>query len=67
MLEWSCHVCGEIRSDDKISVHSKEIEINGIKIKQNVRHCNDRINCIEGAKNIDWLRGPAHYEMTKKE
>lgn len=64
-LTWSCHVCGEIRSDDKISVYSREVDLDGIKIKQNVRYCNDRPACIEGAKNVDWLRGPAQYEMTK--
>jgi hypothetical protein len=66
-LTWTCHVCGETRSDDKISVQSKTVEVNGIVIKQNVRYCNDRPACIEGAKNVDWLGGPAHYEMTKDE
>jgi hypothetical protein len=65
-LTWTCHVCGETRPDSKISVYSTELQINGIIIKQNVRHCNDRPNCIEEAKNVDWLRGPAHYELTKE-
>jgi hypothetical protein len=64
---WSCHVCGEIRPDERISVYSKEVEINNIKIKQNVRYCNDRPACVEGASHVDWMDGPAHYEMTKNE
>jgi hypothetical protein len=64
-LNWTCHVCGDERPDDKISVHSTTKVTGAIEIKQNVRYCNDRVDCIEGAKQINWLDGPAHYEMTK--
>jgi len=64
-LSWTCHVCGEERPDDKISVHSVTKTTRMIEIKQNVRYCNDRVDCIEGAKKINWLDGPAHYETTK--
>ena len=66
-LTWSCHVCGAERPDEKISVYSTVVTNSGIEIKQNVRYCNDNPACIEGAKNVDWLSGPAHYEMTKTE
>lgn len=66
-LTWTCHVCGEERPDDKISVHSKWASVAGIEVKQNVRYCNDRPECAEGAKNVDWLKGPAHYELKREE
>lgn len=54
---WKCHVCGEERPDDKISVLSKAILIGGrVCGQQNVRYCNDRPSCVEGAKNIDFLK-----------
>jgi hypothetical protein len=57
-LTWTCHVCKEERPDDRISVYttSKRTEL-GVEIKQNVRYCNDNPACLEGAKEIDWLRG----------
>jgi len=66
MDEWTCHVCGKTRPDDKISVYSQTLMLENVKIQQNVRYCNDNPECIEGAKHVDWLRGPAHYEMTKE-
>jgi hypothetical protein len=53
--EWTCHVCGKSRPDNKISVHSTTIIKNDIPITQNVRYCNDNPDCIEGAKTIDWI------------
>jgi hypothetical protein len=66
-LTWTCHVCGEERPDGKISVYSTTKKIGNVDIKQNVRYCNDKPECVEGAKQVDWLNGPAHYEMTKND
>ena len=56
---WKCHVCGEERPDDKISVLSKPIIINGQVVsggQQNIRYCNDRPACIEGAKEFSFFK-----------
>jgi len=60
-------VCGEERPDNKIDVYSRTATADGIEIKQNVRHCNDRQSCIDGASKVNWLRGPAHYELKREE
>lgn len=56
-LSWACHVCGDVRPDDKISVLTTEMVYGegNIPMKQNVRYCNDRPNCVEGAKEINFL------------
>ncbi len=59
-LTWKCHVCGEERPDDKISVLSKPLIINGQVVsggQQNIRYCNDRPACIEGAKEHCFFKG----------
>lgn len=58
-LTWTCHVCGEERPDDKISVFKSTVEMKGVRIPitQNVRYCNDRQSCIEGAPNINFVEG----------
>lgn len=55
-LTWTCHICKEERPDAKISVLTKPVEnewakLVGGKVEQNVRYCNDRPSCIEGAKS----------------
>lgn len=60
-LTWKCHVCGDDRPDDKISVHSEteKIGIPGMEVPvtANVRFCNDRSKCCEGAPAVAarWL------------
>lgn len=54
-LTWKCHVCGEERHDAYISVYKKKSNINGIDFQQNIRYCNDKPECAEGAKEIDFL------------
>ena len=55
---WKCHICGEERPDDKISVLSKPLIINGqVCGQQNIRYCNDRLACIEGAKEFSFFKG----------
>ena len=56
---WKCHICGEERPDEKISVLSKPIMINGQVVpggEQNIRYCNDRPVCIEGAKEFSFFK-----------
>ena len=50
-MTWKCHICGEERPDECISVRSTDIsETYGLPegtITQNVRHCNDNGSCIQ--------------------
>lgn len=55
-LEWRCHVCGDTRPDAKISVYSTIKMIGRVETQQNVRYCNDRPACIEGASSVDFLK-----------
>jgi hypothetical protein len=56
-LTWKCHVCGDERPDALIGVFSKEVELaGGVMATQNVRYCLDRESCVEGAKQVDWLK-----------
>lgn len=56
-LIWRCHVCGDERPDDRISVYSsqKEIGTTGTMMTQNVRYCNYRPSCVEGAKAVNFM------------
>lgn len=58
MLTWKCHICGEERPDDKISVHTKPLMVvNGEPFgQQNIRYCNDKRACIEGAKTKSFFK-----------
>jgi hypothetical protein len=57
-LTWTCHVCKRERPDDKISVCSKAIRIEGQVVgEQNIRYCNDNPDCIEKAKDYDLIGG----------
>lgn len=47
---WVCMVCKDERPDDMISVYSEKGTRDGISIQVNVRHCNDRQACIDGAR-----------------
>ena len=56
-ITWTCHICGERRPDNKISVFTSEVDRGfGIVITQNVRYCNDKDTCIEAAKTF------SHFE-----
>lgn len=51
--KWKCHVCGSTRPDAQISVHKSDIGVEkglppGV-MTQNVRYCNDRPSCQQGA------------------
>lgn len=63
MSTWQCHVCGEIRPDERIDVHSTDRDFGrGVIAKQNVRHCNDKQLCIDGARGINWTGKPEAKE-----
>ena len=52
---WKCHVCGEDRPDNKISVLTKPLFIQGRNIgEQNIRYCNDKDECKEKAKTVSF-------------
>ena len=59
-LTWKCHICGDIRPDDRISVRTTDISAkSGLPpgtMQQNVRYCNDREKCIEGAKTFSFVK-----------
>lgn len=56
---WTCHVCGDRRPDERISVHKSEREfVWGTTVTENVRYCNDRPACREGAATITFLSEP---------
>ena len=55
-LTWTCHVCGAERPDERISVYSSNTTLpSGVTMTQNVRYCNDRPACIEGARDVSWF------------
>ena len=57
METWTCHICKRERPDDRISVLTKPLVINGQAIgQQNIRYCNDNPACIEGAQHFDFLK-----------
>jgi len=56
-IKWTCHICGELRPDDKISVLTKPLIINGETVgDQNIRYCNDKADCIEKAKDFSFFK-----------
>lgn len=56
-LTWTCHVCHEERPDEFISVHSIPHTTRwGVQITENIRYCNDRLECIEGAPEKSMFR-----------
>ena len=54
-LEWSCHICKEVRPDEFISVavhdNSKVLGVPEGTVQSNVRYCNDNKDCEEKAKS----------------
>lgn len=54
---WSCHICHEVRADAQISVITHHrVLAGGVAFDENVRYCNDRPACIEGAKTFRHIR-----------
>lgn len=50
-LVWRCDVCGEERPDEKISVFKRE-HYKPVRMTENIKFCNDRPACFEGAKTF---------------
>lgn len=51
-LEWSCHVCGEMRPDHAISVAKRMRPLTSVVMTENLRYCNDREECASAA--VSW-------------
>ena len=53
-LTWTCHICKEERPDRFISVwaHQRTLGDSDVVITENVRFCNDRPACLEGAQTF---------------
>jgi hypothetical protein len=49
---WRCHVCGDERPNERVSVYSESNWMSGVRAKYNVRYCNDRPECRAGAPNV---------------
>ena len=61
--KWDCQICGEERPDDKISVISKPLVIEGrVLVTQNIKYCNDRQYCIEKAKDYSYFKNKMEVE-----
>lgn len=54
-LGWTCHVCGDERPDQFVSVRSRPFAIGEVIGHENIRYCNDRPACIEGSKTKTFL------------
>jgi hypothetical protein len=60
-LTWTCHVCGDVRPDNRISVYQRHSMLAGrFPYTENVRYGNDREACISRA------RRPLHPEGCKR-
>lgn len=56
---WTCHICGDTRPDDKISVRQHITNADGgFTVTQNVRYCNDRPDCIAGSFDYRHIPDP---------
>lgn len=55
-MTWTCHVCGDERTDAKISVAKYKGKRGklayGIPVGYNVRFCNDRPECEAGTRAV---------------
>ena len=56
-ITWTCHICGRIRPDSKINVHTRPIVVNGNNFgEENIRYCNDSPSCIEKVGEFSFLK-----------
>ena len=59
MLTWTCHICGAERPDDRISVYKTDMSTKyGLPVgtvQENVRYCNDNVDCCEKAKTFSFV------------
>lgn len=54
---WTCHVCKRERPDDKIGVHSHDVQLPklDVPIRQNVRYCLDDPECVARAPHVNFI------------
>ena len=56
-MEWTCHICKEVRPDECISVCVKSLIMNGQQLgEQNIRYCNDKESCIKGVEEFSFIK-----------
>lgn len=56
-MTWRCDICKEERPDMFIYVLKKPLMVSGQEIgQQNIKYCNDRIACVEGAKTFSFIK-----------
>lgn len=52
-VQWTCHICGRMRNDADIAVHSHSMPdgygLPGGTVKLNVRYCRDNDACVRAA------------------
>lgn len=54
-MTWTCHICGDERPDEFISVRQHETTVGGLSVQQNVRYCNDRVACTIDAETFRFM------------
>lgn len=60
-ITWTCHICGDERPDSLISVYQTRAPMPGrpdYPVTQNVRFCNDRPQCRDGATRFSFFTKP---------
>jgi hypothetical protein len=55
-MKWTCHICGRERMDERISVIVHKRKIAGVPFDENVRYCNDDMECTEKAKTFSFIK-----------
>ncbi len=55
--KWKCHICGQVRPAKMISVRSKQVDVKGFAVTENIRYCNDKPGCIEASKTFSLIKG----------
>lgn len=59
-FKWTCHICGDDRPDERISVHTTDVsashDLPPGTMKMNVRYCNDRPKCVAAAPSFTFLK-----------
>lgn len=62
-LTWTCHVCGEERPDEFISVYTRVRDDMPFEMQENIRYCNDRDSCAVSAPNTYLVNPPKETHL----
>jgi hypothetical protein len=67
-LTWTCHICGQERPDDKISVEQHKVRMPGTnqQVMENVRYCNDKAECANAAPEFSFLTAVVPITATRR-